>query len=123
MTMTSTVAVTDLTLVDAARAVATGEVTPTALAAAYLARIDALEAGVQAWRYLDRDAVLAEAAVLTEEARNGRLRGPLHGVPVGVKDEFHVAGLPTYMAEPDVSHDEDGINAMWENAGIKLPEW
>jgi aspartyl-tRNA(Asn)/glutamyl-tRNA(Gln) amidotransferase subunit A len=101
--MTSTISVTDLTLTGAARAVAAGEITPTALTEAYLARIDALEDRVQAWCYLDHEAVLAEAACLTDEARAGHLRGPLHGVPVGVKDEFHVAGMPTYMSEPDLA--------------------
>src|SRR5438067_447186 len=94
--------VADVTLAEAARAVATGEITPTDLTEAYLARIDALEDRVQAWCYLDRDLVRAQATALTEEARAGRLRGPLHGVPIGVKDEYHVAGMPTSMAEPDL---------------------
>jgi aspartyl-tRNA(Asn)/glutamyl-tRNA(Gln) amidotransferase subunit A len=102
MAMTSAYPITDRTLVEVARSVAGGEITPSGLVEAYLARIDALEPQVQAWSYLDRETVLADAAALTEEARAGTLRGPLHGVPIGIKDEFHVAGMPTYMAEPEI---------------------
>ena len=97
----SALSVTELTIAQIAALIADGDATPTEVAEAYLARIDALEEQVQAWCQLNRDDVLAQAAQLTAEARSGRLRGPLHGVPVGVKDEFHLAGLPTAMAGPD----------------------
>ena len=44
---------------------------------------------------LDAERALAQAAALTEESACGRWRGPLHGVALGVKDLFDVAGLPT----------------------------
>ena len=44
---------------------------------------------------LDRAGALAAAAALTEELAQGRWRGPLHGVALGVKDLIDVAGLPT----------------------------
>ena len=44
---------------------------------------------------LDAERALAQAAALTEELAQGRWRGPLHGVALGVKDLFDVAGLPT----------------------------
>lgn len=44
---------------------------------------------------LDEDDVRAQAGVLDGERRAGRLRGPLHGIPVTVKDVIDVAGLPT----------------------------
>ena len=44
---------------------------------------------------LDADRALAQAAALEEELARGQWRGPLHGVAVGVKDLFDVAGLPT----------------------------
>jgi Asp-tRNA(Asn)/Glu-tRNA(Gln) amidotransferase A subunit family amidase len=44
---------------------------------------------------LDREGALAAAAALTEELAQGKWRGPLHGVALGVKDLFDVAGLPT----------------------------
>ena len=50
---------------------------------------------------LDIEGARATAAELTAEAAAGKLRGPLHGVPVGIKDEFHVEGMPTYFADPE----------------------
>src|SRR6476646_10822316 len=98
MTAPGTIEVAELTLTDAAGLVASGAATPSELLEAYLARIESIEPRVQAWSVLDRDAARAHAARLTEEAKAGRLRGSLHGVPVGVKDEFHVAGMVTEMA-------------------------
>ena len=80
-----------------AQKVATGELKPTDLVEALLSRITNFEDRVQAWSYLDREDVQAQATVLTAEAAAGKLRGPLHGVPVGIKDEFHVQGIPTGM--------------------------
>lgn len=53
---------------------------------------------------LDRDGAAAQAAALTEELTRGQWRGPLHGVAVGIKDLFDVAGLPT-RAGSDVLRD------------------
>ena len=80
---------------DIANAVAKGEMSPTDVAEAVINRINTLEPKVQAFSYLDIPRIREEARVLTEEATAGRLRGPLHGVPVGIKDEFHVQGMPT----------------------------
>src|SRR3954451_23611844 len=44
---------------------------------------------------LDDERALAQAAALTEELAQGRWRGPLHGVALGVKDLIDVAGLPS----------------------------
>ena len=58
---------------------------------ACLARVDRWEASVGAWVLVDRDGARARAAELDA----GRWRGPLHGVPVGIKDIIDVAGWPT----------------------------
>ncbi len=82
---------------EVAAALADGSVTSTALVGAYLARIAALSTGgpaVNAVRCLVPDAA-ERAEGLDAERRDGRLRGPLHGVPVLVKDNIDVAGLPT----------------------------
>ena len=62
---------------------------------ACLGRIDACEEQVQAWVVVDRPGALEAARRLDGEAREGRFRGPLHGVPVGLKDIIHAAGLKT----------------------------
>jgi aspartyl-tRNA(Asn)/glutamyl-tRNA(Gln) amidotransferase subunit A len=79
----------------AAERIRTGRLTAGALVEAHLRRIEAVEPAVQAWVAVDRAGALEAAAVLDAEAARGRLRGPLHGVPVGLKDIFHAAGLKT----------------------------
>jgi aspartyl-tRNA(Asn)/glutamyl-tRNA(Gln) amidotransferase subunit A len=64
---------------------------------AYLARIKSVEPAVNAWSLLDVAGARTQARILTEEAGRSRFRGPLHGIPIGVKDEFHIAGMPTGM--------------------------
>jgi len=79
----------------AAEAIVTGDLSPVTLVTALLKRIEKLEPELHAFIRLDREAALAAAKVAEAEARAGRLRGPLHGVPVGIKDIIDVAGLPT----------------------------
>jgi len=78
-----------------AHMVASGELAVDEITRQTLARIRELDASIHAWIYLEPDGVLAEAATLHAEARAGNLRGPLHGVPVGIKDIYDVAGMPT----------------------------
>jgi aspartyl-tRNA(Asn)/glutamyl-tRNA(Gln) amidotransferase subunit A len=68
---------------------------PVALVEASLRRIDAVEKEVQGWCLIDRERALADAQVLRQEAEAGRIRSPLHGMPVAIKDVLDVAGLPT----------------------------
>ncbi len=60
-----------------------------------LARIDAIDPAVQAWRHVAHESARVEADLLDREARARRFRGPLHGVPVGIKDIIDVAGMTT----------------------------
>ncbi len=84
-----------LTAADAARRIKGGEITPRDLVEALLDRIDSLEARLKAWVYLDREAVLLDAEHKTQELSMGESIGPLHGVPVGLKDIYYTAGIPT----------------------------
>ena len=59
------------------------------------ANIKVREAEVKAWVTLDLEAAHRDAESLDAEARAGNFRSPLHGVPVGIKDLFDVAGLQT----------------------------
>src|SRR5205823_4816393 len=81
-----------------------GEVSSAALTEACLARVTALEPQILAWAHLDREGALAAARERDVEARAARLRGPLHGVPVGIKDIFDVAGMPTTAGARAFAH-------------------
>src|SRR5438874_2573683 len=87
----------DLSLVDAASSIRSGSLSPVDYVLALFARMDRLESQIQAWTTVDHDTVLSEARLCEAEARAGRFRGPLHGVPVGVKDIFYTKGLRTTM--------------------------
>jgi Asp-tRNA(Asn)/Glu-tRNA(Gln) amidotransferase A subunit family amidase len=79
----------------AAEDIRSGRLSPVDLLDACLARIDRYEANVRAWVFVDRDAARAEAEKLTKELRRGERRGPLHGIPVGIKDIIDVFDWPT----------------------------
>src|SRR5437867_8068480 len=87
----------DLSLIAAAAAIREGVLSPVQYVNALFARIDHLDARLQAWVTIDRDAVLLEALRCEAEARSKQFRGPLHGVPVGIKDIFYTKNLRTTM--------------------------
>jgi Asp-tRNA(Asn)/Glu-tRNA(Gln) amidotransferase A subunit family amidase len=79
----------------AAARIREGALSPVALVEALFARIKSVESRVEAWVHLDETGARAVATELDAEVRRKQIRGALHGVPVGVKDIFHVAGMPT----------------------------
>jgi Asp-tRNA(Asn)/Glu-tRNA(Gln) amidotransferase A subunit family amidase len=68
-----------------------------------LSRIDEQEADLRAWVSVDREAALAVAAERDRERAVGDLRGPLHGIPIGIKDIVDVAGMVTGAGSPLMS--------------------
>jgi aspartyl-tRNA(Asn)/glutamyl-tRNA(Gln) amidotransferase subunit A len=84
-----------LTAEAAARAIAARKVSPVELTKALLERIERLDPQLNVFIRLDADAAIAAAKAAEHEIVAGRPRGPLHGVPVGIKDIIDVAGLPT----------------------------
>lgn len=87
------------TLVAAVAALARGEQSPVEAVQAALDRVAALDPRLNAFIAVRADEALAEAAALERADRPGGAgRGALWGVPVGVKDVIHVAGLPTTCA-------------------------
>ena len=84
-----------LTAAEAVHQFATRRLSPVELLGALLARIDRLDPKLHAFIRLDSAAAMDAARAAEAEIVAGRLRGPLHGVPVGIKDIIDVGGLPT----------------------------
>jgi aspartyl-tRNA(Asn)/glutamyl-tRNA(Gln) amidotransferase subunit A len=89
-----------LSIAEASEAVRRREITPSEFLESHLKRIDRHEHDIRAWVTVDRDGARDAAARLTEESEQGQFRGPLHGIPVGVKDIFYTTGLRTTMGSP-----------------------
>lgn len=89
-----------LTAAEAARAIRDGRVTSEAVTRACLDRIAAREPTVRAWAHLDPGHALAQARDADRLHREGRGTGPLHGVPIGVKDIFDTGDFPTEYGSP-----------------------
>ncbi len=85
----------DLAAVALRDRLAAGALTVGDLAEAVIARIAATEPGLRAWAWFDPEFVRAEARVLDAHRVTGRPIGPLHGLPVGVKDIIDTARIPT----------------------------
>jgi amidase len=118
------------TAIEIAARVRAGEVTAVETVAASLARIDALDGEIGAFQLVDR--VGAERAARELDARADRARLPLAGVPVAIKDNVDVAGLPTRYgsgasATDPVPADDELVRRLREAGAIvvgktRLPE-
>lgn len=75
-----------------------GRTTPLKVTQAALARLDRLEPGLNAFIDPQRHLALHMAETATRELADGRDRGPLHGIPVAIKDIIDIAGVPTTFA-------------------------
>ena len=96
--MPETEAETDLAfagIAELAPRIAAGEVSPVALTEAALARIEARDGALNAFMTVTAERALAAARDAEAEIAEGRIRGPLHGVPLAVKDLFATEGVRT----------------------------
>lgn len=82
-------------IIELAAQIRSGDIGPVQLVQRYLDRIAESDAAVNAWISVDSDGALATAERLGKEAAQGEFRGPLHGIPIGIKDIIDVAGWPT----------------------------
>ncbi len=93
------------TIHEAAAAIRARNITPIDLLESCLNQIDRWEDKVHAWVFVAREEARAEARRLTDELAKGQNRGPLHGIPIGVKDIFDVFDWPTACG-----------SKLWENS-------
>jgi aspartyl-tRNA(Asn)/glutamyl-tRNA(Gln) amidotransferase subunit A len=89
-----------LTIAQAAEQIRTRQLSPTDLVRSCLERIDQLESRLQAWVTIDREGALATARQCEEDIKQDAYRGPLHGIPIGLKDIFYTKGLKTTAGSP-----------------------
>ena len=95
---TNSPAVTDLTtlsIAEAGRRMASGELSSTALTEAFLARITAVDHKIASFVTLTADRALLAAKQADREMSQGLNRGPLHGIPIGLKDIYDTEGVLT----------------------------
>lgn len=125
------------TATEMAQAIRDGQTTPSALLEAHLARVDALNERINAVIWQDRDSARALAKTLDDEAARGEFRGPLHGVPMTVKESFDLAGSPSTWGIPEwrdniADADSDAVSRLRAagaivfgktNVPMKLMEW
>ncbi|MHB8957176.1 MAG: amidase [Pirellulaceae bacterium] len=91
---------TPLTLTHARDAIESGAAKPIDLVERCLAAIDRWDDDLKAWVHVDRAGARAAAKALTNAPWEDALRGPLYGIPIGIKDIIDVAGMPTRAGSP-----------------------
>ncbi|MCI0811452.1 MAG: amidase, partial [Chloroflexi bacterium] len=114
----------ELSAAELARQIRQRTITPVEVAQSFLERMDALEPQLEAWVRVDRETVLADAQQRQEELESGAATGPLHGVPIGIKDIYHIAGIPTTAGSKvyaDYVPDETAVTIdLLRNAGAVI---
>lgn len=97
----------ELSAVELAGRLGRRELKAEALVRALLERIDEREPVVQAWTCIRREALIKSAQMLDR----GAIRGPLHGLPFGVKDVFDTSDLPTEYGSPIYKGHQPAVDA------------
>lgn len=115
----------DLNIAQAADAIRTGEISSVELSTALLDLIDQLEPSLHAWVTIDREEVLGAAHQRDEEAADGDVLGPLHGVPIGLKDIYYTSGMKTtacskVLADFVPDHDATSVVRLKQAGAIVL---
>jgi aspartyl-tRNA(Asn)/glutamyl-tRNA(Gln) amidotransferase subunit A len=117
-------ALTTLSVAEAARCIAAREFSSGDLTEAYLARIEALNPLLNAYITVLAEAARADARAATQRALDGELRGPLDGVPIGLKDLYATQGVRTtagskILAKHIPARDAT-VTALLRRAGVVL---
>ena len=113
-----------LSIEEAGGLIRSRELSPVELTQSYLERIDALDGGLNCYLTLLSDSALAEARAAEQEITQGGYRGPMHGIPIALKDLFNTRGVKTTgqcLAYKDRVPDDDAtVTARLKRAGAIL---
>jgi aspartyl-tRNA(Asn)/glutamyl-tRNA(Gln) amidotransferase subunit A len=101
----------DLTVTEAVRQIRAGTLSATEYLDACLDRIDACEPAIAAWVHLDREGARHQARERDWDRVRGQVGGALHGIPVALKDNIDVAGLPTTVGAGPFAHRTPAVDA------------
>src|SRR5207249_4234050 len=85
----------DLSISEAAELLRQKKISPVDLTTACLDRIERLNPVLNAFITVTDEGALAQARVAEDEIQHGQWRGPLHGIPIGLKDLIDTAGVRT----------------------------
>ena len=83
------------TIAEAARQIKAGMLSPVKLVKTCLSRIENYEPTIQAFHAVFADEAIAAAEIAEKEIESGNYRGPLHGIPIGLKDVFYLKDYKT----------------------------
>ncbi len=90
----------------------------------FLDRIVRADSRIHAWTTVDSEGALTQAEAFDREAADGRYRGPLHGVPIGIKDIFNTRDLRTTMGSPlfanHIPEDDSAVVHRLREAGAVI---
>ena len=89
-----------LTATEAISEIKGGKITATELMESCIKRIQEIEHKIKAWVYFDKEKALIQSKIVDKKINEGISTGLLNGVPVGVKDIFNTADMPTCMGSP-----------------------
>ena len=115
---------TSLTLAEVSAKIRSRAVTSTQLTEACLARIDIYDPKLDCFITVMRESALAQAKMLDAELKSGKVRGPLHGIPVALKDNIDTAGTRTTAGsgvfEDRVPAEDAPVTARLKAAGAVI---
>ena len=114
-------ALLDLTIAELAPKIASREVSPVEVTEAALARADNLQPKLNSFITLLHERAMERARELESELSGGRYRGPLHGIPIGIKDNIATAGIRTTVGSlvltDNVPEEDARVVTLCEEAG------
>ena len=94
-----------------------GDLSSVELCKLYIKRIDEFEKDVQAWSFLDKKILLEKAEEADEYRKSGKPLGPLHGLPIAIKDIIGTYDMPTecgtvFRKKMSSSQDSEIVNLL-----------